>query len=397
MITATELHERGFRVPQDLGELRTFLQAAMEVEHLTIPVYMTGMYTIRPGTNRTAYFAIRSVLMEEMLHMTLAANLLNAVGGSPRVGRAEFVGKYPAKLPFSSDDLPPVPLLHFSPEALRTFLRIEQPRSMTPPPQEGSGWTSIGQFYDALRQGLLQIVDREGEHTVFPPGREHLQVGPDDFYNSGGEVFAVRDTKSALLALRVISEQGEGVSDTIWDSNDLIFKEERTLAHYFRFNEIYTGRSYGPHDRPKDLPSGPLIDVSWEDSHPVHGDSKVAYYERFAATSDVYAQAVEFNSRYAAMLTCLDRAFNGKPRVMALAVPTMLELRDRAAQLHHNPHPDPALAALGIFASPTFELGRPQFDAAAQAVDADIALAGLETGEPVDLSALTPATSETFA
>ncbi|MET7665591.1 hypothetical protein ABZT45_41225 [Streptomyces sp. NPDC005356] len=82
---------------------------------------------------------------------------------------------------------------------------------------------------------------------------------------------------------------------------------------------------------------------------------------------------------------------------MALAVPTMLELRDRAEQLHHNPHPDPALAALGIFAGPTFELGRPQFDVAAQAVDADIALAGFETGEPVDLSALTPATGETFA
>ena len=59
--------------------------------------------------------------------------------------------------------------------------------------------------------------------------------------------------------------------------------------------------------------------------------------------------------------------------------------------------PDPALAALGIFAGPTFELGRPQFDVAAQAVDTDIALAGFETGEPVDLSALTPATGETFA
>ncbi|MFD7874455.1 hypothetical protein ACFV5G_10130 [Streptomyces sp. NPDC059766] len=116
-----------------------------------------------------------------------------------------------------------------------------------------------------------------------------------------------------------------------------------------------------------------------------------------AATSDVYAQAVGFNSRCAALLTCLDRAFNGKPRVMALAVPTMLGLRDRVEQLHHNPHPDPALAALGIFASLTFALGRPQFDVAAQAVDADVALAGFETGEPVDLSALTPATGETFA
>ncbi|MEV4433045.1 ferritin-like protein [Streptomyces sp. NPDC049555] len=397
MITATALHDRGFHIPRDLGELRTFLQAAMEVEHLTIPLYMTGLYTIRPGTNRTAYFAIRSVLMEEMLHMTLAANLLNAVGGRPRVGRKEFVGRYPARLPFSDDDVPPVSLQHFSPGALRTFLRIEQPRSLTPPPQEGAGWTSIGQFYDALRQGLLRIVEREGEAVVFPRGREHLQVGPDDFYNSGGEVFAVHDTASALLALRVVAEQGEGVGDTIWDSNDLIFREERTLAHYFRFHEIYSGRSYGPHDRPKDPPSGPLVDVGWQDAHPIHGDSTIAAYERFAATSEVHARAVEFNSRYAALLTCLDRAFNGRPRVMALAVPLMLELRDRAGQLHHNPHPDPALARLGIFASPTFELGDPEFAAAAQAVDKDIALAGLRAGEPVDLSAVSPATGESFA
>jgi hypothetical protein len=38
------------------------------------------------------------------------------------------------------------------------------------------------------------------------------------------------------------------------------------------------------------------------------------------------------------------------------AVPLMLELRDASQRLYRNPHPKPAMAALGLHASPTFEL-----------------------------------------
>ena len=34
---------------------------------------------------------IESVVMEEMLHMVLAANVLNAIGGTPSIGRPGFV------------------------------------------------------------------------------------------------------------------------------------------------------------------------------------------------------------------------------------------------------------------------------------------------------------------
>ncbi|MFE0193317.1 ferritin-like protein [Streptomyces sp. NPDC058989] len=381
MITAMALDAQGFGIPQTIEELRTYLQGALEVEHLTIPVYMTGLYSLHPGTNRTAYFAIRSVLMEEMLHMTLVANLLNAVGGKPEVGRKEFVATYPAKLPFSSDeDVPLIHLQHFSPAALRTFLRIELPRELAPHPRPGEGWTSIGQFYDAIRQGLVKLVEDHGEAAVFPQ-RPERQIGPEDFYNSGGEVFPVHDLKSAELAVRVISEQGEGLDDQIWTSDDLIFGEQRQLAHYFRFNEIYTGRGYGPHDTPKDPPSGPLLDVTWDDAYPIHGDSKVADYKK---NKEVYEQAVAFNTRYAALLSYLQQAFDGMPRAMALAIPTMLELRDRSEQLYRNPHPK----CPGLFASPTFELEKPQFDAVQETVEENLRLAGLEAGEPIDLSAV---------
>lgn len=387
MITATKLSAGAFRPPRTIAELREYLQAALEVEHLTIPVYLTGMYTIRPGTNRDAYYTIRSVLVEEMLHMTLVANLLNAVGGHPRVAHPEFVTSYPARLPFSSDSLPPIGLRHFSPEALDTFLLIERPQSFVPPTGKETGWTSIGQFYGAVRDGLAELVARQGgDETKVFTGDPARQVGPQDFYNSGGEAFAITGLKNALLALRVISEQGEGIDASLWDSDDQIFGEQRQAAHYFRFNEIRTGRRYSRYDLPRTPPSGSPMNVTWDDAYTIRGATKVADYPE---GSEVRRQAVAFNERYAALLTYLHLAFNGMPGAMAVAVPVMLELRDLAERLYRNPHPDPAQAGKGIHASATFELEQSHFDTVGPHAERVVEAAGLESGAPVDLSPLT--------
>jgi len=381
VITATALSQGKYRPPAGLKELRDFLQAALEVEHFTVPVYMSGMYSIRPGANRFSYDTIRSVLMEEMLHLTLAANLLNAVGGTPDVARPGFVAGYPARLPFSSRSLPEIPLQNFSPAALDTFLLIERPRALVPPAggeaEDDEGWTSIGQFYDAIRKGLIALEREQREQhrrdpaapaTLFT-GDPRRQVGPTDFYNSGGEAFPVTDLKSALLAVEVISDQGEGVADTIWDSDDIFFGEQRQVAHYFRFKEIRVGRRYGAHDLPRTGPSGPLLDVVWDEAYRIDPRAKVAHYPE---GSQVRAQAEFFNRTYAHLLALLQLAFTGDPWVMRQAVPVMLELRDLSQRLYRNPHPDRARAAQGIHASPTFELTEQHFvqaraDAAAKA------------------------------
>lgn len=108
MLAVKKIMQQGVHSPENLAELRRYLQAAVEIEHLTIPVYLTGMYTIKPesrreGGNQYAYEAVQSVVLEEMLHMSLAANLLIAVGGEPEVAHPEFVPKYPSKLPMSAD------------------------------------------------------------------------------------------------------------------------------------------------------------------------------------------------------------------------------------------------------------------------------------------------------
>lgn len=346
--------QQGYRQPKDVPELRTYLQAALEIEHLTIPVYMTGMYSIKPGTNAHAYDVIRSVLLEEMLHMALTANLLAAVGGKANV--STFVKQYPARFPRADTRVPEVPLRHYSPEALTTFLNIEQPRSfVTPNGQTPTGWTSIGQFYDAIRRGMTsleQSAQKTPAKTIFT-GKEADQIGPRDFYNSGGEVFAVTGLKTALLAIEVISDQGEGAHDSIWDSDDKIFGEERQVAHYFRFNEIHKGRRYGRHDLPRNPPSGPLLDISWADAYPIDPLAKVEDYDE---SPELKAQAVLFNKTYAKFIALLEKTFHGQSDLMRHAVPLMLELRDASQRLYRNPHPMPEKAAQGLQASPTFEL-----------------------------------------
>jgi hypothetical protein len=66
-----------------LDDLREHLQWAIELEHFTLPPYLCALYSLDPARNPEATEALSGVLIEEMLHMTLAANLLNAVAWSP--------------------------------------------------------------------------------------------------------------------------------------------------------------------------------------------------------------------------------------------------------------------------------------------------------------------------
>ena len=53
--------------------------------HSTVPPYLTAYYTLRPGTNEEIAAAVRGVAVEEMLHLTIAANLLVALGDTRRL------------------------------------------------------------------------------------------------------------------------------------------------------------------------------------------------------------------------------------------------------------------------------------------------------------------------
>ena len=187
----------------------------------------------------------------------------------------------------------------------------------------------------------------------------------------------------------MVTEQGEGLNDSIFDSDDQLFGEDRQVAHYFRFNEIRTGRTYGPHDTPDAPPTGTEIDVRWEDAYRIDPNASVAGYAGYRDKA-VYDHAVAFNDAYAELLAHLEIAFNGVPRFMILGVPAMLRLRDLAERLYHNPHPDPDKGSRGYFASATFEIDHGQIECGHEVVSARVHTASLNAGEPVDLSAVEP-------
>src|SRR4051812_4643725 len=106
--------------------LRKHLQWAIELEHSTLPPYLCALYSIEDGHNVEAAAVVHSVFMEEMLHLTLAANILNAVGGSPQIDTPSILPTFPTYLPHSDRSFE-VPLLKFSKEAIEVFLKIERP------------------------------------------------------------------------------------------------------------------------------------------------------------------------------------------------------------------------------------------------------------------------------
>ncbi|XP_013410453.1 uncharacterized protein LOC106173762 [Lingula anatina] len=82
-----------------IENLRTLLQQAMELELSTIPPYLTALMSIKEGFNVEIGRRIKSVVVQEMLHMALVGNLLNAVGGSPSIASTLNAPLYPSKLP----------------------------------------------------------------------------------------------------------------------------------------------------------------------------------------------------------------------------------------------------------------------------------------------------------
>ena len=69
------------------ADLTASLQRAIELEHATIPLYLTAQYSLAPGANTEVAALIQGVVIEEMLHFALACNVLNAIGGRPAIDR----------------------------------------------------------------------------------------------------------------------------------------------------------------------------------------------------------------------------------------------------------------------------------------------------------------------
>ena len=315
----------------DREDLIKHLRWALKLELTTIPPYLCALYSIPDGSNTLAAGIIRSVVMEEMLHMTLVANLLNSIGGKPILNKASHIPEYPGRLPHSSRDLKPVHLVRFSPEALETFLMIEKPAKADAPP-EPHHFHTIGQFYAAIEEAFERLAGKSGKLFLPPAENTHQVTGDTWYYGGGGEPIGVYDLESAKAAIQEIAEQGEGADGSIFDDDENFGEKE--LAHYFRFMEIHLGRVYRPSDTPNGGPTGPELPVDWEAVYPMAPDPKSADYRK---QKDVYELMQGFNRSYTELLLTLHKAFNGRQKKLLDAVPMMYDLKYRAQTLMQVP------------------------------------------------------------
>jgi hypothetical protein len=317
-----------------LTGLQDHLQTAVEMEWSTIPPYLCALYSIEDGHNLDAATAIRDVVMEEMLHLTLVSNVLNALGRSPVLGAGQMPS-YPGPLPHSDESFE-VSLLPLSPAALEMFRRIELPAPVTAPHQPDH-YDTIAQFYEAVIDGL-QIV---GADPDVWSGQLAFQVGPEHYYGSGGGAMPVTGLESALAALDEVVEQGEGTQTSIYEEGDA-----GEIAHYYRFDELYRGRRYAHGDTPESGPTGPPVTVDYDHVRPMAPNPTA---ESYAAGSDLRRMADACNATYTTLVTQLQTAFAGQPDVLTSAVHTMYELKYQAVALMNVPVGD------GQTAGPPFE------------------------------------------
>jgi hypothetical protein len=284
----------------NLDDLRTHLRWAIQVEHSTVPPYLYAYYSIK-DPNSPAAQLIRSVVVEEMLHMALASNLINAVGVSPDLADPVYLPTYPGDLPHHNPE-PPL-LIRLEPCSIAllrdVFMRIEQPEQ-PPDPPEDDNYQTLGQFYAAIRAGL-QLLDQSNPHLFSGDPRKQVNV----IYEAGpaGQIVEVFNLASALAAIEEIVDQGEGTDRTEYTSPD-----DHELAHYWKFWEIVN--KVVPFDQEHDV-------------YPVVSDPRTADLP----SGDLRELAQLFNDCYCLLLRVLTQIFaqgNSSPLVQHGVIFTLM-------------------------------------------------------------------------
>lgn len=287
--------------PANLGEA---IQQAIEIEIATIPVYLYTYYSLNRVPNQDALSGsfvsqltakgmpleqanktaldlsaqimvyankagatIISIVIEEMLHMSLSSNLKQALRGMPSlIGKSPSFYPKPAELPGHEPEFP-INLAPFSLDQLITFLLIESPQ-----PLQGKlsaetviPYTTIGEFYGLIESCIKENdLEYQPERPQLVPARGYYATNNIDtvYYtkehkpqfvdaDDSGDLIYVVDRDSAVKAIHQIVEQGEGNTDATGlnpdgsvncgpiTSPDFDDPAEKELSHFAKFNELY--------------------------------------------------------------------------------------------------------------------------------------------------------------
>jgi hypothetical protein len=232
-------------------DLWWLLAEASQLEHMIMCQYLFAEFSLKQGEteglSREQSDAVerwravlRGIAVEEMLHLSLVANLMASIGAAPTFARPNFPQRsnyFPSSIQLD--------LIPFGERALKHFLYLERPEGMerqdaegfvpSAPPLEplseqelmprGQEFLTIGHLYRGIENGLRMLTDKLGERALFV-GSPRAQVTPE-LMGGWEQVIPVTGLESAFAAINEIIEQGEGARGDWQD------------AHYGRFLGIW--------------------------------------------------------------------------------------------------------------------------------------------------------------
>jgi hypothetical protein len=209
------------------------LCAAAELEHALMCEYLFAAFTLKRSTDEglsedqlaTVERWRQTLLMiakQEMLHLAINCNLVNALGASPHLSRPNLpqpARHYPSGVQLT--------LLPFGEQALRHFLYLERPEGMDFDDADGLAavqravpvmgdqeiaphlqeFATVGHLYRSIEAGFRNLAEKMGEDQLFVVPASG-QVGGNLF--GWPQLRPITCVDDVVQAIETIVEQGEG-------------------------------------------------------------------------------------------------------------------------------------------------------------------------------------------
>lgn len=299
----------------DVNWLRESLQIAAQIELFTLPPYLYALWSIKKP-NDFAAIAIRSILIEEMLHLGLVCNMLKAIGTTPDLTSIDRFPQFPDNLPGNVNPELIVNLSPFSKKTLNVFMEIEKPDFDPVATKElffenqDDEYASIGELYNSIENAFKNIkpeFELTGQIT-----------GPK-------APFAISSLEQIEKAIQIIKDQGEGSSSSPIDST------EGDLAHYYKFAELYFERKLIQNEQKEWKYEGDRIKMPEIEN--VH-DVPLNGFERKGLSIDTITKLDQFNIIYTEVIDEIESAWrNGQYPLFMQALEKMFSLESLGRSL----------------------------------------------------------------
>merc|ERR1719499_619834 len=295
------------------------------------------MYSIRDNSSTGTWVSstIHGVAVEEMLHMTVAGNVLNAIGGAPIIDSPNFVPEFPMDLPFlnMTANLEP-----FSKNTVGVFKMIES---------ETQDGRSVARAYQFIIDLVTSLSNTYGEKRVFS-GNETLQLEVQYANESVGKITNLQNATTSILGL---ADQGTGMpihgQESKWPNTTDIHAGPMGggLSHRARFMEIHGEQLFHANDTYDSGPTGTRMHINWDDVYHFAPNPKTDDFQHFPSAHNL---VVDFAKQYTQVLVLLHDVFNGHSEGYWDAVGAMHTLGEKAMKILETPDPRNHSLSLGL-------------------------------------------------